>query len=62
MAVKTRGRTATSSDLVDKGKQTATWVRKVVGPPPAFNPQKEKETFMQVEKDFIWQASTSVIS
>jgi len=77
VAIVTQAGATTGPDMADKGKQITSWPRKVVIPPPTFNPQKEKKTFVQARKEFIatnvqarkefiatndWEASTSTAS
>jgi hypothetical protein len=48
--------------MVAQGNQIEQWVRKLAGPMPTFNPQKEKETYQSAQKEILephGEASTS---
>jgi hypothetical protein len=51
------------TDRKNERKKMEQWVKTLVGPIPAFDPQQEKETYQREKKELIimnWGASTSV--
>lgn len=62
IAIVTRGGARTGVDIATQGNQTKQYVRKSTGPMPAFNPQREKETYQSTQKKILephGKASTS---
>ena len=65
VAIITRSGVKTNEDVTTKETQHVPEVRKAKGPTPEFNPQKEKETFMEARREFVMRdtgASTSQLS
>jgi hypothetical protein len=53
ITVVTRGGMRNRGDVIDKRNRIHQWVKKVVEPYPMFYPQKSKETYHQVRKEFV---------